>query len=56
MIVKLLGVFVLVLIMIGVKMMVWLEMEFVESVGIMKKVVFLLVVGEIGYWVYFVVL
>lgn len=49
---KLLGVFALVLIMIGAKMTVWSETESAESAGIMKKAVLLLAVGEIGYWAY----
>lgn len=49
---KLLGAFALVLIMIGAKMTVWSETESAESAGIMKKVVLLLAVGEIGYWAY----
>ncbi|EIB6818372.1 ribose uptake protein [Enterococcus sp. DIV0167] len=49
---KLLGAFALVLIMIGAKMTVWSETESAESVGIMKKAVLLLAVGEIGYWAY----
>ncbi|MFS1134336.1 ribose/proton symporter RbsU [Enterococcus hirae] len=49
---KVLGAFALVLIILGAWMTVWTEKKNTEGSNLLKKAVFLLAVGEIGYWAY----
>lgn len=49
---KVLGVFALVLIILGAWMTVWTEKKNTEGSNLLKKAVLLLAVGEIGYWAY----
>lgn len=49
---KVLGAFVLVLIILGAWMTVWTEKKNTEGSNLLKKAVLLLAVGEIGYWAY----
>lgn len=49
---KLIGIFALVLIVIGARMSVWTEKKDAQDSARLKRAVFLLIVGGIGYWAY----
>lgn len=49
---KLIGIFALILIVIGAKFTVWTEVKDDKEAALLKRAIFLLSIGGIGYWAY----